>query len=200
VTRRGPFGCPEAILSPAPRPRTRRSATAALALLVGLGCAEPPPPPAPAPVEAPAPALPALPADAFFQVVDVEPRLVHRLANDGRYLLQLGDGAPRELAPVSRVEPGRPRLSDRARDRIRAQLDAVGFFRLGPELPASSPDLGQDAPPSRLRPLVFMARDPGTGRVHEVRVTGDGASPSTLGPLGPLWEALEDEVLGGWSP
>jgi hypothetical protein len=91
-------------------------------------------------------------------------------------------------------------------ERLRALAPApAAVFTAGPgeavvALPASSPDLGQDAPPSRLRPLVFMARDPGTGRVHEVRVTGDGGSPSTLGPLGPLWEALEDEVLGGWSP
>jgi hypothetical protein len=187
-----------AIWSPAiMRPR---ACAGLLALLPALGCAEPPPPPAPAPIEAPAPALPALPADAFLQVVDVEARLVHRIANDGRYLLQLGEGPARELAPVSRVEPGRARLSERARDRLRAQIEAAGFFRLGPELAASAPDLGQDPPPTRLRPLVFAARDPSTGRVHEVRVTGDGGSPSTLGPLGPLWVALEDEVLGGWRP
>jgi hypothetical protein len=154
------------------------------------------PPPEPEPVLPPPPDLP---NEAWLQVFDREGRIVHRLMNDGRYLMQRGDAAPHALAPLSRIEPGMKAISPEARGRIEAAMAQVAFFSQPETVLTSGADLETATPAAYPRQLAITARNPRDNHVHTVLIEADLDEATSFGPLGPMWKALQDDVLGGWT-
>ncbi len=155
---------------------------------------------APAETEAarPLPPPPDLPHEAWLQVFDREGRILHRLMNDGRYLIQRGDAAPHAMAPLSRIEPGMKTVGPAARARIEAAMEAVAFHGQPETLATSGADLATATPAAFPRQLAITARHPRTHAVHTVLLEADLDEATSFGPLAPMWKALQDDVLGGW--
>jgi|GEM_PF-6961774 len=142
--------------------------------------------------------VPALPTNTWLQVFDRSARITHRLLDDGRYLVQVGDGDAQEMPVISQHEPESRLLSDPARERIAESLDAVRFQAVAPHIPDVEVDPDQSVHVLQLRPLAITVRDTHTGRVHTVHVSADARVPATFGPLAPVWRVLDAEVFGRW--
>jgi hypothetical protein len=144
---------------------------------------------------------PSVPGDVVLQLYVPDSGELYRVTGDGRFLVTPPGGEEEQRPPRSRAERGRQTLSEAGLARLREALDAAGFFALPDSVPAADcvpaghllPNSGRPVDP---RPVVFSARHGGT--VKRVEGHGDFAAPCTLGPLEPVYRALDVEALGDW--
>lgn len=152
--------------------------------------------PAPARVDAPA-----LPDDVLVQLFVPSSQALYRITEDGRYLVAAGGRDPVEQQPRSKRQRGARRVPEAGLERIRETLSTTDFFALPARVPAADcvpagtvlPGSGRRVSP---QPLVFSARSDQTVKVVEAE--GDLRAPCTLGPLEPVYRALDEEALGDW--
>lgn len=142
--------------------------------------------------------VPSMAQDTWIQVFDRSSRICHRVHGDGRYTIQVGDGAAQQMPVLSREEPERRLLSDTARERLASAVHDVRFHTLSPHLPPVDAHPTTGIPTTDVRPLAFSVRDDGSGRVHTVEVKADLTMPESFGALAPLWTTLDDAVFGRW--
>ena len=140
---------------------------------------------------------PELPDDGLVQLRLPDVGVVHRLCDDGRYLVGHSGLDPVMSEPLGELEIGRSTLSDRALARIRSTLIEMGFFELDAEVE------GQPMPEGLIYPgagtieplrLVYTARL--DRMLNQVTVTGHPDIAWSVGPLEPLQDVLNDEVFG----
>ncbi len=174
-----------------------------------IACAAAPvPPPVPAisapeapPVEPSMPATPPIPADVLLQLWLPESGELYRIAQDGRFLVTAPAGLEAVTVPMSKTETGAQVVSATGLVRLGRALDSVGFFALPAEvkgtMPAVDVRLASTGRPAKAVSLVFSARR--DGEAVTVRVQADPGASVTMGPLGPLYDALDQEALGGWA-
>lgn len=146
-------------------------------------------------------AAPALPDGMLLQLFLPETGERYRIAEDGRFLAAVGGAEETERRPMSKYEKGRERISSAGLDRLRAALDEADFFSLPETVPMNDciPEgtiIKGTSRKVRGRPLVFSARR--GDDVHTVETTADLAARCTLGPLRPVYDALDLEALGDW--
>ncbi len=156
--------------------------------------AEPAPPSAPERVLA---KVPPLPSDTWIQVFDRSARIHHRILDDGRYMVQVGEGNAQEMPVISQEQPQQRALSEEARTRIVEALEEVHFSSRAEQLPDVELDAGEEVL-LQLRPLAVTVRDLETARVHTVELRADARAPRSFGELEPLWRVLDAEVFGHW--
>jgi hypothetical protein len=121
---------------------------------------------------------------------------VYRVADDGRFLVTPKDGAQTQQRPMSKLDPGEA-VSEQGMVRLRSAVEASGFFRLEEHVDGSIAIATGDETEAVAQHLSFTVR----GADGPKTVTGRGALalPATLGPLEPLFTAVDLEALGGWA-
>jgi hypothetical protein len=127
---------------------------------------------------------PPVPGDVVLQLYVPASGELYRVTGDGRFLVTPPGGEEEQRPPRSRAERGRQTLSEQGLARLRDALDAAGFLL---------PNSGRPVEP---RPVLISARRGET--VKTVEGHGDFAAPCTLGPLEPVYRALDVEALGDW--
>jgi hypothetical protein len=144
---------------------------------------------------------PTVPDDVVLQLFVPASGELYRVTGDGRFLVTPPGGEEEQRAPRSKLERGRQTLSEAGLGRLREALERAGFFALPDRVPgADCVPAGQVLPnsgrPVEPRPLVISARR--DGELKTVEGSGDFAAPCTLGPLEPVYRALDAEALGDW--
>jgi hypothetical protein len=122
-----------------------------------------------------------------------------RIRLDGRYVEVDPAGRVRQVAPRSLYDRGVGAVTDAGLRRLGAAVDAATFFELPAklEVPPIPPDarLPDGSIPVTQELSIAVARPTGA---HRVTVAGDVRLIDSLGPLGPVYAAIDREVLGGW--
>ncbi|MFH1462775.1 MAG: hypothetical protein ABIO70_00100 [Pseudomonadota bacterium] len=144
--------------------------------------------------------VPDLPADVFIQLFNRSTGQTWRIAADGRYFVTEPSGSETQRMPESRAMSGHPLVVEAERIKVIQALDACDFFALPPRIEGTLPEtpprlfagMGSFSP----QVWAFSARQ--GERVAVVEVSSDPRVPSTLGPLAPLYKALDQVALGGW--
>lgn len=171
-----------------------------LALLLPLGCGDSPSHRAaaspPAVQEVALRPLPTLEADTLLLVLDRQTGMMHRFTEDGRWTSWVeGKGwVPQQPRPSG--HPWGPTLAPEDLVALRAALEPLRT--LPSELPAQLQ--GPAVVPNQggaldLRPIAFVARL-SDGQVVTVQITAHLDLPSSMGPLGDLFEVLDAVAFG----
>lgn len=122
-----------------------------------------------------------------------------RILKDGRYLELDAAGRVRQIPPRSLYDRGVGAVTEAGQRRLQAALDAAGFFGLPARLPPTPIPPDTRLPDGSI-PVVQELRiaSVGPSGAHEVVAVGDFRLLESVGALGPVYAAIDREVLGGW--
>ena len=148
------------------------------------------------PVEATMSPVPPLPDGIYLQFANQSTGWVYRVAEDGRFLVTPKGGSQAQQRPMSKLDPG-PVLSEQGMLRLRAAVESSGFFTLEDRVGGGDPVPAHAESEAVAQELAFTVH--GADGPKTVTVRGALAVAASLGPLEPLFTALDLEALGGWS-